>query len=650
MNKIDEIKSLISELTLASIAYHRDDNPIMSDKEYDEKYNKLESLEKETAIIFANSPTQKVQGMILESLQKITHTQSMLSADKTKSTNDIIKFGKGKELISSWKEDGLTLVLRFKNGNFNMAITRGDGEEGEIVTESAKTIVNLPLTIPYLDELELRGECVMTWEDFNIIKDSLFAEGKECGHPRNVAGGALRQLDISKVRERTLYFKAFDITKCTKQFKTKKEQFEFLTSLGFETVEYQLVTTPEEIQDVVNNVFIPEQYKFPVDGIIFEFNDIEYGKSLGQTAKFPLSIMAFKWKDDTTQTTFRGIEFNPTRTGLVSMTALYDEVRVENTRISRATIPNVDYFEKYQFGLGDSITVYKANKIIPQVYENLTMSNTYKILENCPCCNAKLEIKKPKDSKFLYCPNKECPVKLVKKFTHFTSKIGFNIDGLSESTLEKFIDKGWIKTFSDIFHLEDYKTEIITMEGFGKKSYDNLIKAIEDSKNIKLSNFITALGIPNVGKTASKTISEYFNGNWNDFENAYIDNFDFTKLDDIGQIINDSLYKYLSKGEMGWFDLIDEVTFIKPNKPVEVIVTDNLLNGKKVYATGTFANFKKTELQTIIEGLGATFSSGYAKSLDYLIVGSLKGSGKEDKARADGVKIMSEEEFCNLIK
>ena len=647
---IQEIKRLIIQLNNASIAYHRDDSPIMSDKEYDDKYDRLELLEKETGIIFSNSPTQKVQGMILEGLQKITHTQPMLSADKTKSTNDIIKFSKGRELITSWKEDGLTLVLRFKNGNFDMAITRGDGVEGEIVTESARTIVNLPLTIPYLDELELRGECVMTWEDFNIIKDNLFAEGKECGHPRNVAGGALRQLDISKVRERTLYFKAFDVTKCSKQLKTKKEQFEFLTSLGFETVEYQVVIASEEIQNVIDNVFIPEQYKFPVDGIIFEFNDIEYGKSLGQTGKFPLSIMAFKWADETVSTIFRGIEFNPTRTGLVSMTALYDKVRVENTGISRATIPNIDYFEKYQFGVGDTITVYKANKIIPQIYENLTKSNTYKIIENCPCCNAKLEIKKPNDSRFLYCPNTECPAKLVKKFTHFVNKQGFNIDGLSKNTLGKLLSKGWIKTFSDIYRLSDYETEIINMDGFGEKSYNKLIQAIENSKNISLDHFITALGILNIGKTASKTISKYFNGDWTQVKTALDNNFDFTTLEDFGDTMQDSLYNWYHELDVDEFkNLVSYLNFKQSTRPIEVTITDNLLNGKKVYATGTFANFKKAELQTIIEGLGATFASGYAKSLDYLIVGSLKGSGKEDKARADNVKIMSEEEFCKII-
>ena len=647
MVKNQRIKELVLQLNQASTAYYKYDNPIMTDQSYDKLYDELANLEKETGLIFSNSPTQKVQGMILEGLQKITHTQPMLSADKTKSTNDIIKFSKGRELITSWKEDGLTLVLRFKNGNFDMAITRGDGVEGEIVTESAITIVNLPLTIPYLDELELRGECVMTWEDFNIIKDNLFAEGKECGHPRNVAGGALRQLDISKVRERTLYFKAFDITKCNKQFKTKKEQFKFLTSLGFETVEYQVVTTPEEIQNIVDNVFIPEQYKFPVDGIIFEFNDIEYGKSLGQTAKFPLSIMAFKWKDDTTQTIFRGIEFNPTRTGFVSMTALYDEVRVENTRISRAIIPNVDYFEKYQFGIGDTIEVYKANKIIPQVYDNLTKSNTYKILENCPCCNAKLEIKKPKDSKFLYCPNSDCPAKSVKKFSHFVSKSAMNIDGLSEATLEKFINNGWLKTFSDIYKLSEYKTEIINMDGFGEKSYNKLIQAIENSRNVKLENFIVALGIDNIGKTASKAISKYFNGSWVSFENAYQGDFDFTNLDDFGQTMNKSIYEYLSNGRMNWYDLVEEVIFIKP-EALQILSIDmakpNKFQGKTIVITGSFENYTRDTMREKLENMGAKVSSSVSKKTDYVMVGTDAGS-KLTKARELGIKILNEKDI-----
>ena len=645
---IQEIKRLIIQLNNASIAYHRDDSPIMLDKEYDEKYDRLELLEKETGIIFSNSPTQKVQGMILESLQTIKHTQPMLSANKTKSAEDIIKFGKGKELMSSWKEDGLTLVLRYNNGCFNMAITRGEGGiEGEIVTESAKTIVNLPLAIPFHDELELRGECVMTWEDYNIIKDNLFEEGKECGHPRNVAGGTLRQLDISKVRERTLYFKAFDVTKCNKQFKTKKEQFEFLTSLGFETVEYQVVIASEEIQNVIDNVFIPEQYKFPVDGIIFEFNDIEYGKSLGQTGKFPLSIMAFKWADETVSTIFRGIEFNPTRTGLVSMTALYDKVRVENTGISRATIPNIDYFEKYQFGVGDTITVYKANKIIPQIYENLTKSNTYKIIENCPCCNAKLEVKKPKDSKFLYCPNTECPAKSVKKFTHFVSKQGLNIEGLSESTLEKFIEKGWLKTFSDIYDLSNHKNEIINMDGFGEKSYNKLIQAIENSRNVKLENFIVALGIDNIGKTASKTISKFFKGNWFSFENAILGGFDFTILDDFGQKMNDSIYnwyKFIKEPNI-WAGLSYKMNFTELkiiNEDTTVI--NNKFQGKTIVITGSFENYTRDTMQVKLESMGAKVSSSVSKKTDYVMVGTDAGS-KLTKARDLGIEILSENDI-----
>jgi len=654
MNKIEEMKTLVAELYPANIAYYRNDNPIMSDREYNEKYEKLEHLEKETGIIFSNSPTIKVQGFVLDSLQKVTHTIPMLSADKTKFVGDIGRFGEGKKLIVSWKEDGLTLVLRYNQGKLIQAITRGDGYIGEDVTINAKTITNLPLTIPYMDELEIRGECVMDWNGYNILKDKYLAEGKDCGHPRNIAGGALRQLDSAKARERTLFFKAFDITKCSEKIKFKDKQFEFLTSIGFETVEYELVTTITEIENAINNDFIPEQYKFPVDGLIFEFNDIEYGKSLGSTAKFPLSIKAYKWTDNTTKTVFRGIELNPTRTGMVSMTALYDEVEVDHTNISRAIIPNIDYFEQFKFGVGDTITVYKANRIIPQIDDNLTRSNTYKLSETCPCCGSKLEIRKPKEARFLFCPNENCPAKMVKKFTNFVSKSAMNIDHLGESTLEKFIDKGWIKTFADIYHLDEHKSEIINMDGFGKKSYDKMWQAIQNSREVKLENFLVSLGVSNLGKTASKTISKYFNGDWQKFILSFPHNFDWTILDDFGDVIANSLNNYFCdlNNRDEWKSLLDEVTFIIPQQTVStdnVTIHSNPFTSKKVYATGSFANYKKDQLKELLEGLGAEFTSGYAKSLDYLIVGSLKGSGKVDKALSDGIPVLQEDDFLKMI-
>ena len=643
----NRIKELVLQLNQASKAYYKYDNPIMTDQVYDKLYDELTNLEKETGIILSNSPTQKVQGEILESLSKVLHSRPMLSAQKTKSIDDIIKFSGNKDVVLSYKMDGLTILVRYNNGKLIQAITRGTGEIGEDVTHSAKMFSNLPMTIPYKSQLEVRGECVISWDNFKKINEDL---SEKYSHPRNLAAGSCRQLNSNIAKERFLEFIAFDLIGADKwdEVHSKHESLDYLNQLGFDTVQYKTTNGVCISEDVKE--FNPIKCKYPVDGVICEYDDLKYAMSLGKNAHHENRLIALKWKDETADTTLLDVEWSMGRTDTLTPVAIFETVDLDGTDVSRASLHNISIIENLKLGIGDNISVAKMNMIIPQIVENYTQSNSLKIPDICPICGGKTEIEQLNDSKELICTNSNCKGKLLGKFVHFVSKPAMNIEGLSESTLEKFIDKGWLKTFSDIYDLSNHKSEIINMDGFGEKSYNKLIQAIENSRNVKLENFIVALGIDNIGKTASKTISKYFKGDWVAFETAYIDNFDFTTLEDFGQTINDSLYKYLSKGEMGWFDLIDEVTFIKPNKPVEVIVTDNLLNGKKVYATGTFANFKKTELQTIIEGLGATFSSGYAKSLDYLIVGSLKGSGKEDKARADGVRIMSEEEFCNVIK
>lgn len=645
MDKIEEMKSLITELNSANIAYYRDDNPIMSDKQYDAKYDRLIQLEQETSIILANSPTQKVQGYILDGLNKVKHSKLMLSAAKTKDINTIRKFIGDNDFYGSYKLDGVTLVVKYQNGKFVQAITRGTGEIGEDVTEQATMIINLPMKIPYNQYLELRGECVISWDNFYKINTDL---NDKYTHPRNLAGGSLRNLDTSITKTRNLEFVVFE---CISDLNTnsKWNTLEYLKGIGFTIVDHNKGTV-----DKIVELMQPEFYKYPVDGLIFELNNIEYSKSLSATEHHEGCRIALKWKDDTYETILRSVEWNTTRTGIISPVAIFDEIDLDGASTTRATLHNLSYIENLELGINDKITVYRANKVIPKVDDNYTRSNNLVIPDSCPICGGKTEIRQENDSKVLICTNPNCSGKLLSRFSHFVSKQAFNIDGLSEASLEKFIDKGWIKTFADIYHLDEHKLEIINMDGFGKKSYAKMWTAIQNSRNVKLSNFLVGLGISNVGKTASKTISKYFNGDWQKFILSFTNNFDWTTLDDFGDVIANSLTNYFcnSNNREEWKSLLDEVTFIKPQQTVSIdnaTVHSNPFTGKKLYATGTFANYKKDQLKELIEGMGAEFTSGYAKSLDYLIVGSLKGSGKVDKALKDGIPVLQEDEFINMI-
>lgn len=652
MNKIPRIKELINQLKEACKGYYLLDAPIMTDKEYDKLYDELMHLENETKFILSSSPTQKVQGEVLSSLKKIQHTETMLSADKSKDINDIIKFMGDQECVLSWKLDGLTLVLRYNHGKLQQAITRGGGDEGEDVTHTVKTFSNIPLTIDYKGYLEIRGEGLVSFKDFKIINEELIIQGKDTYEsPRNLAAGSVRQLNANITKSRNLIFFAFGIVKCDEWFMHKMNQFMFLKSLGFDVVEHVLVTK-NEIDSFVR-IFESKLEILPylTDGLIIEYNDIVYGKVQGSTGHHSKALYAMKWDDDSYETTFRNIELNTTRTGMVSLTAIYDEVDLDGAKNTRASVHNYDIFEEFQFGVGDTLTVYRANGVIPQVEENLTRSGTYKINMECPSCGSKIVIKKPKEARFLFCENSRCPSKLVNKFVHFCSRNAMNIDGLSEAGIELFIDKGFLETFDDLYNLERYKDQIIRLEGWGIKSYNKLIEAINNSKRVKVSNFIYALGIPNIGVNGSKILAKHFNNDWFEFEGALCYDFDFTQLQDFGEITNRSLYDWYSNEDERkmWIRLTYILDFIKEEKKEVSSVSDNPFKGCKVYCTGTFASHKKEELKSILEGFGAEFTSGYAKSLDYLIVGSIKGSSKEDKAKKDGVKILTEGEFIKMI-
>jgi DNA ligase (NAD+) len=647
MNKIERIKELVKICNYHSDLYYIKDNPAISDKEYDKLYTELESLEKETGFILSSSPTQKVQGGVVSFLKKVKHTEPMLSADKSKDINDIKEFIGNKDTVLSWKLDGLTIVLRYDNGKFQQAVTRGGGTEGEDVTHTVSQFTNIPLTINYNGYIELRGEGLVLFDEFERINAKLVAKGEEeYKSPRNLAAGSVRQLDANITKQRNLILVAFGIVKCDTYFRYKTEQLQFLQSLGFETVYHHLINISvlnEAVKMFEENV---SKLPYPTDGLVFEFNNIEYGKSLGSTGHHTRNMYALKWQDDSYETILRDVEYNTTRTGQINPTAIFDTVVIDNTEVSRASLHNISFIKDLNLNIGSRILVSKRNLIIPHIEENLDRDNgLLEIPEHCPTCGGKTEIRNTGTAEFLFCTNDDCQAKLLDKFVNFVKRDGMNIEGLSEATLEKFINKGWLKTFDDIYRLNEHCSEICKMNGFGVQSYHNLQSAIEKSKNIKLENFITALGIEGVGLSTAKLLAKKFK---TVEKFIFANNAELLSIDGIGDITVDSICNYLFNNA----DIIDElnnIVSIVIEEKKEIAVSDNPFKGTKVYATGKFANYKKEEIKKVLESLGAEFASGYAKSLNYLIVGSIEGSSKEAKAKKDGIHIITEKEFMNMI-
>lgn len=547
-SKIEQMRGLIATIIAADIAYFRDDRPIMSDRDYDVAVDLLKKLEQSTGIILSDSPTQKVPGEILESLTEVRHTKPMLSADKTKSVNDLLRFAGGRDVVLSWKLDGLTLVLRYDDGELQQAITRGrEGIIGEGVTHTVRTFLNVPLTVPTKEPFEVRGEGVISWENFKKINEEL---EEPYTHPRNLAAGSVRKLDSAEAKKRMLMFIAFDLV-TELQFSTKMEQLEFLASNGFEVVPHTLLTSPNsrDIDTAIANNN-PVNFPFPVDGLIMEYNGTAYGKSLGATGHHENRLIALKWKDELYTTKFLGVELATTRTGMVSITGLFEPVEMDGATVSRAYLHNYNIFEQFRFGVGDTIQVYKANMIIPQIAENLTKSGTYKLPEKCPCCGGALSIQQTSGgTSQLFCDNPHCAAKLVQKFANFCEKTRMNIEGLSATTLEKFIGHGWIRNFGNLYTLERHKEEIINTEGFGVKSYERLQASIDKSRTGTLAKFIAGLGIPMVGRHAGRELDKCFGGSWEAFEQAIQNGFDFTSLPDFGTTMHDNIYKWYNDVE-----------------------------------------------------------------------------------------------------
>lgn len=635
MDKIKRIKELTAELLQYCHEYYDLDSPTISDAEYDKKFDELYALENEANFWLANSPTRKVQGEVLSYLEKVHHSVPMLSADKSTDIEDVKKFIGDHEVVSSFKLDGATVVCKYADGRFYQGLSRGSGTDGENITHTVKMIKNLPMSIPYKGYLEVRGEAVIPWKYYNEMnKDG------SLGHPRNVASGGLRQLNADEAAKRNIYFYAFTLVNWKDVgVKTKVESLDFLFENGFDVVPHNMVQPIESAIAILNR----EKYEIPTDGWCFEINDLELGESMGSTGHHDRRLFALKPEIEEHTTIFRGVEYNTCRTGIVSLTALFDPVETGNTVVTRATLHNVDYFNNLELGVGDEIVVAKMNEIIPGVLENNTRSNTYKLIDRCPSCGNPLIIKNTGTANVLYCQNKDCSSRKLAQFVHFVSKKCMNIDGLSEATLEKLINLHYINSFKDIYGLSKYHDQLINLDGFGAKSVEKLLLNIEKSRNVKLENFLCALGIEGIGISAAKTIAEHFDNKLDLVLNAVFCEYDFTQMDDFGEVMANSFKSYFDEHFAEICALSTEMKFIVPEKN-----SDNSLNGLKFCLTGSF-NQPRDELKKRLEAKGAKFVSSVSKNLNVLFAGDKAGS-KLIKAQSLGVKIAYENELLKLLE
>lgn len=641
MDDIARIKELTKELLYHCHLYYDLDAPKISDIEFDKKFDYLKQLEDKTNFWLTNSPTRKVQGEMLPYLKKIKHSVPMLSADKSTNINDIIKFINGRPVVISFKEDGATLVVKYVNGQLQQAITRGSGVEGEIVTHTAKMIKNLPMTIPYKQYLEVRGEAVIPWKYYNEMN----LDGS-LGHPRNIAAGGLRQLSAQEAARRNIYFYAFTLVNWADiGVMTKEDSLNFLSNNGFDVVPHILFSGSDDLTYCIKQLD-RETYEIPTDGWCFEYNDLAYGESLGSTGHHDRKLYALKPEVEEHTTIFRKISYNTCRTGVVSLTAMFDPIEIDNTIVSRATLHNVDFFKALELGTSDEIVVTKMNCIIPGILDNHTRSNTYELIDTCPSCGTKLVIKNTGTANVLYCPNENCPARNLARFEHFVSKKAMDIQGLSSATLELLISHGYLHNFRDIYHLSEHTNELYSLEGLGKKSVQKLLQSIEKSRNVTLDRFITALGIPNVGSSAAKAISKQFDGEHYKFVMALSNGYDFTQISDFGEITNKSLHD--------WWDSKDEMVELLPMEmnfivEEETKVSDNPFIGKTLVVTGKLNYFTRDSINEKIASLGAKTAGSVSKKTDFLITNEASGSSKYKKAMELGIPIISEEEFLSML-
>ena len=647
-DKIKRMKELIPILSEAAKAYYQESREIMSNFEYDRLYDELLKLEQETGTVFAGSPTQKVGYEVLSELPKERHARPMLSLNKTKSVDELREWLGGQTGLLSWKMDGLTVVLTYEDGVLAKAVTRGNGEIGEVITPNARTFINIPTTIPYKGQLILRGEAVISYSDFEKLNDSIADVDAKYKNPRNLCSGSVRQLNSGITASRNVQFMAFALVRADGvDFKnSRKEQFLWLSRLGFETVEFVEVTA-ETLSGAVHGFAEKiEHYDIPSDGLVLLYDDIAYGQSLGRTAKFPRDSIAFKWADEIQETTLSYIEWSASRTGLINPVAVFEPVELEGTTVSRASVHNISIMEGLELGAGDRITVYKANMIIPQIADDLTRSGVRDIPKICPVCGGKTEIRSLNDVKSLYCTNPECQAKKIKSFDLFVSRDALNIDGLSEMTLEKFIAAGFIHEFDDIFHLDRHRDAIVTMEGFGEKSYENLIEAAKTASHTTLPRLIFGLGIAGIGLANAKVICRHFDFNLDAMRKAGAE--ELYSIDGIGGVLADAWVTYFKndRNNETLDHLLADLTFEK-----EVRNEEQTLAGKTFVITGSVERFaNRKELQEKIESLGGKAAGSVSAKTSYLINNDVtSNSSKNKKARELGIPILSEADFLKMI-
>lgn len=645
MDKSERIKDLVELLNKANKAYYQEANEIMTNFEYDKLYDELVGLEKETGMVLSNSPTVNVGYQVVSQLPKEQHNSPMLSLDKTKEVGALADFAGDRKCLLSWKMDGLTVVLTYENGELVKAVTRGNGLVGEVITNNAKTFKNIPISIPYKGRLTLRGEAIIKYSDFEQINREIEDADSKYKNPRNLCSGSVRQLNSQVTAERNVNFVAFALINADDvDFGNSiEQQYKWMESQGFQVVEYRVVTR-NSMEDAVKYFAEKIQtYDYPSDGLVLMFDDIEYGLSLGTTAKFPRNGIAFKWEDEQAETTLKYIEWSPSRTGLINPVAVFEPVELEGTTVSRASVHNISIMEELELGSGDRIKVYKANMIIPQISENLTKSGIDDLPKECPVCGHATEVKAENGIKTLYCPNSQCPAKHVKLFTLFVSRNGMNIDGLSEETLEKFIDAGYIKEFADIFHLDRYYEEIVATPRFGQKSYDNLMDSVEKARNVELSALIYSLGIPNIGSANAKLICKAFNNNIEKIRNASVE--ELIEIDGIGEIMAEKFCQYFADEDniKKLDNLLKEVNIAEP----EENTTPQNMDGLTFVITGSVEHFaNRNELKSYIEKHGGKVTGSVSAKTNYLINNdAMSASSKNKKAKQLGVEIVTEEVF-----
>ena len=647
-SKNERMLELVELLNKASRSYYQDAQEIMSNYEYDRLYDELQDLEKELGITLSNSPTVNVGYEVVSELPKERHESPMLSLDKTKEVEELKNFVGSQKVLMSWKMDGLTIVLTYRDGKLYKAVTRGNGEVGEVVTNNAKVFKNVPVQIAYRGELILRGEAVIGYHDFEKINEEIEDVDAKYKNPRNLCSGSVRQLNNQITAKRNVMFYAFTLVQADGvDFQNSRAcQMEWLKAQGFTTVEYHMVTRDTVEDEVAKFSSEISKNDFPSDGLVLSYDDIAYGRSLGRTAKFPRDSYAFKWQDEIRETILREIEWSPSRTGLINPVAIFDPVELEGTTVSRASVHNISIMEELELGIGDKIEVYKANMIIPQIAENLTRSGVKDIPERCPVCQGETKIRQVGNAKALYCMNPECQAKHVKAFALFVSRDALNIEGLSEATLEKFISRGYIHTFADIFHLDRYKDEIQGMEGFGEKSYRKLIESVKKARTTTLPRVVYSLGIAGIGLANAKVICRELKY---DVEALLmVTEEELNEIQGVGAVLAKAFIGYFSdaKHVENFRKLLEELTI-----PEETSTKKQIFEGVNFVITGSVTHFaNRGEVKELIESLGGKVTGSVTSKTNYLINNDVTStSSKNKKANELGIPIISEETFLELV-